>query len=246
MNIADKLRAINQSRKRREALIFHRRTVGGVSVQPEFWSDTLELIKALFKELKKRRFRIDINHWGEIVLTEPERGIQVFLLAHQKLPTRTINEIKSRLSNADYAISEEQMTPRRVQLEFIANRYRAKRHLLRLPAETGLFECDFSNMVDQITASVAGLNNTGAPLVNGDIMKVSSDDISCVINYGAAKLGPTSQFAHLLEAECFKYEPHLKVLGGDLIVKSYTSEDTFMLNQPSKKMLAFFFNDDYS
>lgn len=245
MNISDKLRAINQSRKRRVALIFHRRMVEGVSVQPEFWSDTVELLKTLFKELKKQRFRIDINHWGEIVLTEPERGIQVFLSAHQKPTTRTVNDIKSRLSNTDYVTSNELIIPSHVQLEFIANRFRAKRHSLRIPSETVLFECNFSKMVEQIVASVAGLNNKGTPLVDGNILKVTSDDIDCVIHYGAIKLGPKSQFAYLLEDPTLKYQPHFELIGGQLVVKSFTSKIILTLSEPSKKLMAFFFVDDY-
>lgn len=241
MNISNKLSAIKQSRKRRSALIFHTRVIGGVSVQPEFWSDTLVLIKALFKELKKRQFCIDVNHWGEIILTEPKRSIQIFLSANQSLKAITINEIKNRLSNTDYVMLDELYKTESVQLEFIANRQGAKRHSLRLPHGTELFEQHLSNMVDQILHSVSGLKDTGRPLIYEDMLNISSDDILCVIKYGAIKLGPMSQFAYLLADKRLDINPNFELNDGQLLVKSFKTQVTITLSKPSKNFLANFF-----
>lgn len=242
MNISNKLSAIKQSRKRRSALIFHTRVIGGISVQPEFWSDTLVLIKALFKELKKRQFCIDVNHWGEIILTEPKRSIQIFLSANQRLNARVINEIKSRLSNADYVMLDELYKCESVQLEFIANRQGAKRHSLRLPTGTELSEQHLSNMVDQILHSVSGLNDTGRPLIYEDMLNISSDDILCVMKYGAIKLGTMSQFANALADKRLKINPTFELNDGQLVVKSYGARAIIIkLSEPSKNFLANFF-----
>lgn len=174
-------------------------------------------------------------------MTEPKRSIQIFLSANQRLNAISINEIKSRLPNADYVMLDDLYKCESVQLEFIANRQGAKRHSLRLPTGTELSEQHLSNMVNQILHYVSGLNDTGRPLIYKDMLNISSADILCVIKYGAIKLGPMSHFAYLLKDKSLEINPNFELNDGQLVVKSFRAQTTIMLSEPSKNFLASFF-----
>lgn len=241
MNISSKISEISQAKKRRAALIFHSRRIEGIDVQPQNWVDTINLVKALFKELKKRRFGIDINHWGEIVLTEPERHIQVFLTAHQRLKPGIVEDIKHRLSHADYLIADDLYKARPVQLEFLANRLHAKRHALKCSLQAKLFNQDLCEMADQIMHSVAGLRDKARPLIYGDLMQITSEDILCVVRYGAIKLGPSSQLAYLIRDATLNCLPTLELNSKELIVTAVYQRRAYSLDEQSRKLLAMFF-----
>lgn len=241
MNISSKISEISQAKKRRAALIFHSRRIEGIDVQPQNWVDTINLVKALFKELKKRRFGIDINHWGEIVLTEPERHIQVFLTAHQRLKPGIVEDIKNRLSHADYLIADEIYKARPVQLEFLANRLHAKRHTLKCSLQAELFNQDFCEMADQIMHSVAGLRDKARPLIYGDLMQITSEDILCVVRYGAIKLGPSSQLAYLIRDATLNRFPTFELNKRELFINDRFQKRSYSLDEHTKKLLAIFF-----
>ena len=96
-------------------------------------------------------------------------------------------------------------------------------------------------MVNQILHSVSGLNDTGRPFIYEDMLNISSDDILCVIKYGAIKLGPMSQFACLLDDKRLEINPNFELNDGQLVVKSYGAQAIIKLSEPSKNFLANFF-----
>jgi 3-dehydroquinate dehydratase len=106
MNIESKLRLLRKAKKRRVALTFHTRKIGGIDLNDEKLKIVLPVIKTLFRTLKAAKFEIEINHWGEIYLIEPERKIQLLLSVHDALNTKEISNIKKHFEGGvQYSVS---------------------------------------------------------------------------------------------------------------------------------------------
>lgn len=242
MNITSKLNAIKKASSRRQALVFHSRLVGGVSVIPDRWQQVSELLKQLFKELKKRDFCIDINHWGEIILTEPERRIQIFLSIRQAYDERCIHKIKTLLSKTDYVEVTEHIDNDNIDVLFQANRQGAKRRSLQIPQNSDDFKQFIPRLADQLSDCVSGLVETGRPIYHYNILEITEADILCVLKYGAIKLGPASQFAALLKNQQLTLTPDFEFTEGRLFMEPFGGrKQELMLTKPSHKLLSQFF-----
>jgi len=79
MNISKLIQSLNRAKKLRKALPFHQESIGGISVPDTELPEVLLMAKTLFKVFKQYKFKILINHWGEILIEEPNRGIKILL-----------------------------------------------------------------------------------------------------------------------------------------------------------------------
>ena len=99
MNIENLLRSLRQAKKLRKASPFHQRTIYGIDVSTDEYPSVQVFIKNLFKSMKRSRFDIFINHWGEIVLTESVYEIKVVVAVSYSLDDSVAKESIQKLEN---------------------------------------------------------------------------------------------------------------------------------------------------
>lgn len=244
MNIANKLKALRQAKKRRIALPFHTRKVGGIDVEPEQYNETLAFMKKVFKSLKSKKFDIKINHWGEIILVEPERLIEVFLSVRNSPYDSQITKLKKRLEHSDYFEITEKAN-HKTEIAFKANRQGTKWRSVVIPSSAESYIESATKLVDYIVESVSGLCDTGRPEYHKPIDEFNNEDIICVMNYGAALHGPNSQFAHILQDRNLGLMPSFEIQKEVLItLNTYGKSFTFTLNRKSIRLFNNFFKSD--
>ena len=237
MNIANKLKAIKRANKKRNALPFHSRKIHGVNVHKEQLDEALLFIKTIFKKLKAANFKIDINLWGEIILTEPIRGIQLYLSVRDSITSLNTRAIKEQLKNQSYFEVHEIYEETGVEVAFKANRQGAKWRATKIP-DTDKFDEVSKTFVEQMALSIEKLVDNGRLADYQSILEISSQDILCVMQYGAALYGAHSQFAYLLQSKDIGPWPDLKYSDDKLTVYyelNQTREIT--LNTQSKQLL---------
>ena len=133
MNIESKLKLLRQAKKRRLALPFHSRHVGGIDVSNDEFPEVLSFIKALFKTLKSAKFDIEINHWGEIFLIEPDRKIEILLSIRKAINNRKISQVKEQLKKEPFLSSTEPYNNSDLEVTYRANRQGTKSRAMLLP-----------------------------------------------------------------------------------------------------------------
>jgi len=241
MNIESKLKLLRQAKKRRVALPFHSRHVGGIDVNIDEFPEVLIFMKTLFKTLKSAKFDIEINHWGEIFLIEPDRKIEILLSIRKAINNKKISQIKERLKKEPFLSSTEPYDNSDLEVTFRANRQGTKSRSMILPPVDSLYSEATQNLLTNMKDSVAGLVDKGRSDYRQPRLAITSEDILCVMNYGAVLHGPNSQFSHLIKNEGIGIMPKLKVCNDYLIIGERFGQDTEILfNQQSKKLLARF------
>lgn len=241
MNITNKLKAIQKARKRRVALFFHTREVGGIDVPNEQFNDVLAFVKLLFKVLKAKKFNIEVNHWGEILLTEPRRQIRVLLSIKSAPHPELVDDIRNRLSVCDY-FQQDAPFNMTLELSFKAHRRGTKWRSMPFPVEQGSYEDVATKFVMFMIDKVSGLSSPTNKDYYQTFLDVEAEDILCVINYGASLHGEDSQFAFLLQDDEFGLFPTVQLDGDRLRVSRRVGSDReLLLNKQSLKLMNKFF-----
>jgi len=243
MNIESKLRPLRKAKKRRIALAFHTRKIGGIDVDDEEFKIVLPFIKTLFKTLKAAKFEIEINHWGEIFLIEPERKIQVLLSVKETLNIEGISNIKSHLEGNDYFQQTNYSTSNDIEVAFKANRQRTKWRTCKLLTQANDHSIACLELVEQIKSAVSGLVSNARCEITEPIHEITSEDILCIINYGAILQGSNSQFSYILKDKSLGLIPKL-LLNEDylIVVNSFGGNTEMLLSKQSKKVISRFFD----
>jgi hypothetical protein len=161
MNIESKLKLLRQAKKRRVALSFHSRHVGGIDVSNDEFSEVLTFIKTLFKTLKLAKFDIEINHWGEIFLIEPDRKIEIFLSIRKTINNRKISQVKERLKKEPFLSSTEPYDNSDLEVTYRANRQGTKSRTMLIPPIDTLYSEATQSLLTNMKDSVAGLVDKG-------------------------------------------------------------------------------------
>jgi hypothetical protein len=241
MNIESKLRLLRKAKKRRVALAFHTRKIGGIDLDDEKLKTVLPFIKTLFKTLKAAKFEIEINHWGEIYLIEPERKIQLLLSVQETLNTKNISNIKKHLEGNDYFQQENYSKSNGIEVSFKANRQGTKWRTCKLPARASDHSIICIELIEQIKAAVSGLVSNVRFEIMRSIHEITSEDILCIINYGAILQGNNSQFSYILNDKTLGLIPKLLLYEDYLIVVNTFGRNTEMLlSKQSKKLISRF------
>jgi hypothetical protein len=111
-----------------------------------------------------------------------------------------------------------------------------------LPPVDSLYSEATQNLLTNMMDSVAGLVDKGRSDYRQPRLAITSEDILCVMNYGAALHGPNSQFAHLIKNKSIGIMPKLKVSDDYLVIGERFGQDIeIFLNSKSKKLLERFF-----
>jgi hypothetical protein len=238
MNIESKLQLLRKARKLRAILPFHSRLVGGIDVSKEQYSDVQAFVKVFFKQLKAHKFDIQVTHWGEIYLIEPVRSIHVLLSISSRSNDVDIEQIKLGLKSKGYMTTDvDGFAEEQLCVSFRANRPGTKWR--NYPLE--LILTNFDELVAQImtamTINVAQLTTTVRHEQSKDIHKVNLDDVIALICYGAAKLGPESQLAHLSNNNELRSPTSCKLVGHQLMFFGYyCKQHQFFLSPSSMKI----------
>lgn len=241
MNIESKLRLLRKAKKRRIALAFHTRKVGGIDLDDEKLRIVLPFIKTFFKTLKAAKFEIEINHWGEINLIEPERKIQVLLSVKETLNTKAILNIKKHLEGNDYLQQSNYSNSNDIEVTFKANRQGTKWRTCKLLTQANDHSIACLELLEQIKAAVSGLVKNARCEITEPIHEITSEDILCIINYGAILQGSNSQFSYILKDKALGLRPKLLLNEGYLIVvNSFGGNTEMLLSKQSKKLISRF------
>lgn len=241
MNIESKLKLLRQAKKRRVALPFHSRHVGGIDVSNDEFPEVLIFMKTLFKTLKSAKFDIEINHWGEIFLIEADRKIEILLSIRKAINNRKISQVKEQLKKEPFLSSTEPYDNPVIEVTYRANRQGTKSRKMLLPPIDTLYSEATQNLLTNMKDSVAGLVDKGRNDYYHPRLAITSEDILCVMNYGAALHGPNSQFAHLIKNKSIGIMPKLKVSDDYLVIGERFGQDIeILLNSKSKKLLELF------
>lgn len=241
MNIESKLRLLRKAKKRRVALPFHSRHIGGIDVSNGEFPEVLSFIKALFKTLKSARFDIEISHWGEIFLVEPDRKIEILLSIRKTINNRKISQVKERLKKEPFLSNIEPYDNSDLEVTFRANRQGTKSRSMLIPPNDTLYTEATQNLLTNMKDSVAGLVDKGRSEYHHPRLDITSEDILCVMNYGAILNGSNSQFAYLIKNEHIGIMPKLTINGDSLMIGGRFGQDIeILLNPQSKRLLTRF------
>lgn len=238
MNIESKLKLLRQAKKRRVALSFHSRHVGGIDVSNDEFSEVLTFIKTLFKTLKLAKFDIEINHWGEIFLIEPDRKIEIFLSIRKTINNRKISQVKERLKKEPFLSSTEPYDNSDLEVTYRANRQGTKSRTMLIPPIDTLYSEATQSLLTNMKDSVAGLVDKGRSDYHHPRLAITSEDILCVMNYGAALHGPQSQFAYLLQDRNLSLMSDIALWEGNLKIPVHLGRGVeVVLNKKSRLLL---------
>lgn len=241
MNIESKLRLLRKAKKRRVALPFHSRHVGGIDVSNDEFPEVLSFIKTLFKTLKSAKFDIEINHWGEVFLIEPDRKIEILLSIRKTINNKKISQVKERLKKEPFLSSAEPFDNQDLEITYRANRQGTKSRVMLHPQFDTLYSEATQNLLTNMKDSVASLDDKGRSDYHQPRLSITSEDILCVMNYGAALHGPHSQFAQLVKNERIGIIPKLRVSDDYLVIEERFGQDLeILLNSQSKRLLTRF------
>jgi hypothetical protein len=241
MNIESKLRLLRKAKKRRVVLPFHSRHVGGIDVSNGEFPEVLSFIKALFKTLKSARFDIEISHWGEIFLVEPNREIEISLSVRIPINKTKITEITQRLKKEVFFQQENTYENKELEVTFKANRQGTKSRIISLPSNDSLYKETAKSLLANMIDSVAGLVDKGRAEYRYPRLAITSEDILCVMNYGSALNGSNSQFSYLIKNERIGIMPKLRINGDYLMIgESFRQDIEILLNSQSKRLLTRF------
>lgn len=242
MNIESKLQQLRKARKLRAILPFHRRQVGGIDVSKEQYSEVLIFVKALFKQLKAQQFDIQVTHWGEIYLIEPVRDIHIRLSINYKVNADDIELIKLALKSKGYiAAGGLGFAEEKLCVSFSAYRPGTKWRYYPLDLTCQKYDELVTQIITAMTFNVAQLSTTIRYELTKDIHQVSLEDLMALSCYGAAKLGPDSQLAHLSHNKELRFLTSSKLVGNQLTISgSYYKQHQFLLSPQSMKILRIF------
>lgn len=202
MNIESKLKQLSTSRKCRAILPFHPKPVGGIDVSGELFMSVMIFIKALFKQLKMHQFDIQVTRWGEIFLIEPSRGMYIQLSVHFRVSDTEIKRVKQEFASKAYLVHpDEYFAHEALCVSFRVNRPSTQWRRFPLDVAAESYHDVVATIIKAMRLNVVNLTPTIKHQFRGDIHRVNSHDVIALIRYGAAKLGPDSQFAHIISGD---------------------------------------------
>ena len=245
MNIESKLQLLRKARKLRAILPFHSRLVGGIDVSKEQYSDVQAFVKVFFKQLKAHQFDIQVTHWGEIYLIEPVRSIHVLLSISSRSNDVDIEQIKLGLKSKDYMTTEvDGFAEEQLCVSFRGYRLGTKWRNYPLDLILRNFDELVAQIMTAMSINVAQLSTTIRHELSKDIHQVNLDDVMALICYGAAKLGPDSQLAHLSNNNELRSPISCKLVGHQLTFYGYyCKQQQFSLSPPSIKIFRMLLAD---
>lgn len=211
MNLTDKLKSIRQAKKRRVALMYHQRNIGGIDVPDDIFEDVMRFTKALFKKLKETKYAIEVTHWGEVFFIEPTKDVYIQYSVNLGLKHDLVESLKNRLKHTPYIVDTTEPS---CLLSFQA-----------LRPGTKLWQFNFEDLAnkdngveyvfERIIDAVAGLQQHVRRTIRIDPLEISNADIRCIEHYSAAKFGNRNQLHKLLRTQAFSIFSELNKLCSD-------------------------------
>lgn len=217
MNIEKLLRTLRQAKKLRKATPFHQRAIHGIDVSKNDYQISLVFVKQLFKSLKTSGLEININHWGEIILTESVYKVKVAVSINYSLGDNTAKTASQMLEKQKYFCFPENISLQpRLICRFKILRNGTKWHTFNLQGDDLEREAIASKIVEQIQIRASSLTPNVKRNFQEQLEIVSIQDVLALIRYGAATFGESSCLFHLARDEHMFY-PHKLVIENNTI-----------------------------
>ncbi|GGB75452.1 hypothetical protein GCM10011607_39700 [Shewanella inventionis] len=176
--------------------------IGGIDVSDELFAGVMIFIKALFKRLKVQQFDIEITHWGEIFLVEPSRGMFIQLSVHLRVSDVDVKRVKLDLKSDNYRVYQDEcFAHESLCVSLRVNRSGTQWRRFPLDVTSVSFDNVMATIIKAMHLNVANLTPTVKHELSRDIHTIDVDDVVALIRYGAAKLGPDSQFASIISGD---------------------------------------------
>jgi hypothetical protein len=147
----------------------------------------------------------------------------------------------SHFEGNDYFKQKNPSQSNGIEVSFKVNRHGTKWRTCKLPTQT----CDHYivclELLKQIKAAVSGLVSNVRFEIMSSIHEITSEDILCVINYGAILHGSNSQFSYISNDKALGLIPKL-ILNEDylIVVNSFGRNTEMLLSKQSKKTISRF------
>ncbi|MHC6647635.1 hypothetical protein ACYTPF_13765 [Alteromonas sp. HB246098] len=242
MNIEYKMRALRRAKKKRPMLVYHSRQVGGIDVPASQADNVFKLIKTLFKQFKMAGFDIQISHWGEIFIVEPTTYIPITVSVNLTHDDKALATLKQAM---DAGVTLKHCPAPALLLSFRALR-RGTRYR-RYPIEQAKgAETEWSlTCVERIKDAVMGLTRNIPSEPYEQYLSITSEDVVCLINYGAQVFGPHAQLGHLARSKALRLYKTIVLEQNKLIIEGYgLHKDVFYLDKRSQSFLAKYISQD--
>jgi hypothetical protein len=146
----------------------------------------LKTIKLLFKEFKLNKFDIRVNHWGEVIVIEPDRQIKVILSVGYFEQGHNVYSVKKRLKSCDYFdVSALDFNSRKLLIRIRAARTNTKwREHSFSDVESGkILAENFAEQIIEITSSLVSTTRFD-PYKN--FSQVTIEDFLALARFGSA------------------------------------------------------------
>jgi len=212
MNLSKLIQALNKAKKLRRALPFHHQKIHGLDIPDGEYPKILPIVKAIFKSLKSHGFDIRISYWGEIMVIEPHRKINVILsLGYFEDETKLAVFRKQLAANNYLEITHNQLVFNRPQLKFRAARRGTKWRVFYLD-EVNILDEFALYITSQIIDRTASLTSHSCFNFYQNFNKVTIEDVMAIIRYGAALYGSSTSLYSLVRDENISCYPESVII----------------------------------
>lgn len=239
MNISKLIQALNKAKKLRRALPFHHQKIHGLDIPDEEYPKVLPIIKAIFKSLKSHGFDIRISYWGEIMVIEPYRKINVILSIGYFEDETKLAVIRKELATKNYLeVTHNQLVFNRLQLKFRGARAGTKWRVFYLDEVKVLDEFALS-IARQIIDKTASLTTNSRFNFFQSFNKVTIEDVMAMARYGAALYGRNTALYFLVRDKNISFYPDSVIIESHQIqLFSFNKESyPYALNKKALSLL---------
>jgi hypothetical protein len=239
MNTNKLIQSINRAKKIRRALPFHHQLINGVNVADKELPQVLKTIKLLFKEFKLNNFDIRVNHWGEVIVIEPDRQIKVILSVGYFEQDHSISSVKERLKTNDYFnVSSLDFNSRKLLLRIRAARANTKWREYRFSdVENGkILAKSIAEQIIEITSTLVATTRFDPYKYFG---KVTIEDVLAIARYGSALHDrKTVLFFIVRDKDALSYPQKIVIDKSEMKITNFNGfTRSYFLNKKAIKLL---------
>jgi hypothetical protein len=239
MNINKLIQSINRANKLRRALPYHQQEISGINVVDKELPLVLKTIKLLFKQFKLNEFDIKINHWGEVIVVEPERHIKVILSVGYFEQDHNVYSVKKRLKSCDYFdVSALDFNSRKLLIRIRAARTNTKwREHSFSDVESGKILAE--SIAEQIIEITSSLVSTTRFDPYKDFDQVSIEDVLALARFGSALHGrKTVLFFIVRDKKILSYPQKITIDKNEIKIENFGGfTRSYFLNNKAIKLL---------
>lgn len=184
MNLTQKLQQLRRARALRPCLRYHDDFVAGIEVPDSDFDTTLQAVKGLFKAFKATGFIIDVDHWGAILITTPERPTVWELSVCLAAPTLPIADMTAQLKVTTYLKLNAATDTPKLYLRTRAWQRHGTNWIWQPLPSAPLLPTSYEAFIHRILARARKLTNA-SPKTDPSATQVRLPDVLAVLRYDA-------------------------------------------------------------